>query len=480
MSRQPINIGTNPNDGTGDALRVAFNKINQNFIELYGTDGIANEVKHDPNPQLGGNLDVYNYSIFNSAANGNVAVSANGTGQIQLNSSTTVTGALSVTGNATVNGNLQLASGPYIIGVSSDPAMGGSGPSDNLIPTQAATNAYLATLLQNAYIISITTDNGVLDLFDGDPFTLHGTGGILTAADNSSKNLSVGIDNNIIVTRTDTQTLTNKTLTAPAITDPVISGTATVNNIALSGNTIATLSNNDLILAPNGTGRVIIGSEIINAATITSLGDVAITLAENVGITGALTVAGGLAVAGINNTGSQIVAGNLSVDGNLYADNITSAASNADMNISAQGTGVVNVQSPLTTVAQTVNGTATITGQFKAGNISVDGNTIAANNTNGGVTISPNGTGSIILNGSLVGVPNTLSANAVETASINRVSSNADLAITTNGTGTINFTLPTTTAGVASGQANTAGVATYLVVKIGGTSYAIPAYAINP
>jgi hypothetical protein len=199
-----------------------------------------------------------------------------------------------------------------------------------------------------------------------------------------------------------------------------------------------------------------------------------------VGITGALTVAGGLAVAGINNTGSQIVAGNLSVDGNLYADNITSAASNADMNISAQGTGVVNVQSPLTTVAQTVNGTATITGQFKAGNISVDGNTIAANNTNGGVTISPNGTGSIILNGSLVGVPNTLSANAVETASINRVSSNADLAITTNGTGTINFTLPTTTAGVASGQANTAGVATYLVVKIGGTSYAIPAYAINP
>ena len=35
MTRQTINIGTAPNDGTGDPIRDAFDKTNQNFVELY-------------------------------------------------------------------------------------------------------------------------------------------------------------------------------------------------------------------------------------------------------------------------------------------------------------------------------------------------------------------------------------------------------------------------------------------------------------
>jgi hypothetical protein len=35
MAKQTINIGTTPNDGTGDALRNAFDKTNSNFTELY-------------------------------------------------------------------------------------------------------------------------------------------------------------------------------------------------------------------------------------------------------------------------------------------------------------------------------------------------------------------------------------------------------------------------------------------------------------
>ena len=35
MVKQIINIGTTPNDGTGDALRTAFDKINSNFDEVY-------------------------------------------------------------------------------------------------------------------------------------------------------------------------------------------------------------------------------------------------------------------------------------------------------------------------------------------------------------------------------------------------------------------------------------------------------------
>ena len=34
MAIEDINIGTTPNDGTGDSLRVAGQKINDNFAEL--------------------------------------------------------------------------------------------------------------------------------------------------------------------------------------------------------------------------------------------------------------------------------------------------------------------------------------------------------------------------------------------------------------------------------------------------------------
>lgn len=39
MARQNINIGTTANDGTGDPLRTAFNKVNENFVEVYANIG---------------------------------------------------------------------------------------------------------------------------------------------------------------------------------------------------------------------------------------------------------------------------------------------------------------------------------------------------------------------------------------------------------------------------------------------------------
>ena len=35
MTKQVINIGASANDGTGDPLRNAFDKVNDNFNELY-------------------------------------------------------------------------------------------------------------------------------------------------------------------------------------------------------------------------------------------------------------------------------------------------------------------------------------------------------------------------------------------------------------------------------------------------------------
>jgi len=50
MAKQLINIGTSPNDGTGDALRDAFDKTNDNFTEVYNPDKI--EFKNTGTPTI--------------------------------------------------------------------------------------------------------------------------------------------------------------------------------------------------------------------------------------------------------------------------------------------------------------------------------------------------------------------------------------------------------------------------------------------
>lgn len=42
MAKQTVNIGTEANDGTGDPLRDAFDKLNDNFDEVYANDFVTN------------------------------------------------------------------------------------------------------------------------------------------------------------------------------------------------------------------------------------------------------------------------------------------------------------------------------------------------------------------------------------------------------------------------------------------------------
>jgi len=62
MSRITIDTGTAGNPATGDSLRTAFGKVNTNFAELYSG------------------------SITTETTNANLTLSANGTGQIVINS----------------------------------------------------------------------------------------------------------------------------------------------------------------------------------------------------------------------------------------------------------------------------------------------------------------------------------------------------------------------------------------------------------
>ena len=129
MARQAINIGSSANDGTGDPLRTAFDKINDNFVELYGTDNDINT--------LDANLDVNNNAITTGVTNGDITITPNGTGSIKLGAmkfvgttmssddSTQITiaeniqttGTLNVSGAATLATSLTLASGATVTGI---------------------------------------------------------------------------------------------------------------------------------------------------------------------------------------------------------------------------------------------------------------------------------------------------------------------------------------------------------------------------
>jgi len=66
MAKQTINIGTTPNDGTGDALRNSFIKVNDNFTEVY--DGKQNNLVSGTNIKT-----INSTSILGS---GNISVQA--------------------------------------------------------------------------------------------------------------------------------------------------------------------------------------------------------------------------------------------------------------------------------------------------------------------------------------------------------------------------------------------------------------------
>ena len=76
MAQQTINIGSAANDGTGDPLRTAFDKINDNFLEIYtelgGTDLAAN------------NLILSTNTIGSTNTNGDINLDPNGTGAVVI------------------------------------------------------------------------------------------------------------------------------------------------------------------------------------------------------------------------------------------------------------------------------------------------------------------------------------------------------------------------------------------------------------
>ena len=74
MAKQTINIGSAANDGTGDPLRTAFDKVNDNFGELYAVSAAGS----------GNNVAISGNSVISENTNGNIILDPNGTGKVVI------------------------------------------------------------------------------------------------------------------------------------------------------------------------------------------------------------------------------------------------------------------------------------------------------------------------------------------------------------------------------------------------------------
>lgn len=230
MTRQNINIGALANDGTGDTLRAAGQKINENFVEIYQL--------------LGGDSD------FPSTG-------------VQIGTSTIIFEGTTIDNVTTT---LQVV----------DPT------SNNVITLPDATGTIMLTddsaTMSNKILVRPTVK--LLSLEDDDSSHQYNViTGSLTA--NTNINIPTLSDSDTFVMLDAAQTLTNKTLTTPTISTPQITSSINdTNNAEIIKFSVASSAVNEITVGNAATN---------NSPTIAATGgDTNISLTLSAKGTGAL------------------------------------------------------------------------------------------------------------------------------------------------------------------------------------------------
>jgi hypothetical protein len=104
MAKQIIGIGTTANDGTGDPLRNAFNKTNENFTELYTGAGVLDDsityaklgTEFTTSAALATNVDFATAQVFTKTLTGDTTLTFSNT-EIGMVKDLVITGAFVLT-----------------------------------------------------------------------------------------------------------------------------------------------------------------------------------------------------------------------------------------------------------------------------------------------------------------------------------------------------------------------------------------------
>ncbi len=464
MAKQSINIGSSANDGTGDPLRTAFDKINDNFDELYGSTAEANDLIEDSTPQLGGDLDVNGRRITSARSNEDIILLPNGTGGVVASairiagttlssddsSTININEGLVLDGTASVSGAVTMASTLAVTGVATFTA--------TPVFSSDITVTDDINLISDSAVITFGADNDTtLTHTDGTGLTLNSTNKLCFndasqfIQGTSATVLSIGATDEIDLTATDIDVngtmSVSGTLTTASITTTgthTITGTAAIDGVTITDNTIGSnASNSNLDIFAAGTGKVRVEGISFFGTTMTADDSSTININEGLVVDGTVTVSGTTNTADVATTGNTTVTGNstvagdLTVAGSINADNIISS-SNGDITIDPAGTGAIKLTGPIT-----ATGTQTTTGQLNVDNLRLDGNVLSA--TSGAVTLTPADGQNVAVSGTNVKLTaaeanfTLMEATTARADVIETDTSNGDLVFNTQGTGVFDF-----------------------------------------
>lgn len=331
----------NQQDGT-----VTFTSSNFNITSTTGvtfTDGV-NTTTIDGTKVETGNIRISGNTIESLLGDVNILSASDA---INLQNNVNITGNLDVTGNVTIGGNITLGN------QDTDTINFVAGINSNIIPRATETYDLGTPLLQwanvytgNLHVDNINVNNNVITTVTGNAnleLRAAGTGEVYVPSNN------VQIDNNLTVNGTTNLSNTNiGTVGTPATVTHIgdlnqtgnvvqtgdyhATGTLTVDNVAqfedvkIDNNTISTtVTNNDLQLVANGTGRIYIPN-------------------NDVQVNQNLTVIGTTTTQAINSSArisaNQFFTGDILIDDNFIETTLT----NSNLNLQANGTGVIRIE----------------------------------------------------------------------------------------------------------------------------------------
>jgi len=291
-----------------------------------------------------------------------------------------------------------------------------SSDNDTSLPTVAAVVDYVAAQI-TAEDLDVAADTGTaaVDL-DSQSLTLTGGTGIDTSA--TGQAVTFAIDSTV-ATLTDTQTLTNKTLTSPVL-DGTISGTSIKDEDTM-------VSDSDTHLATQQSIKAYVDSQVGGVST-----DVVNDTTPQLG--GDLDTNGNsIVLPDSSGTADRIKLGD-TTDTSIYHQGTTTFIQTATGNTTVIDTASLAVKYGAEFVAtftgndsadlyydnskkfETTTDGVTVTGKAVADeldvdNITINGNTISSTDTNGDITLDPNGTGNVLLGNYEFDVDQTVGAS---------------------------------------------------------------------
>ena len=430
MSKQTINVGTASDDGTGDSLRAAFVKVNENFTEVY------NEIGGDSLSEL----KLTSNKITTDNTNTNIILDPNGTGKVEVEGDslfrgdTVATGqirgaTLQVDGNANIDGDITVdgsmtagaftpssitvsgafvANGTVDLGDSSADTVTITGRIDSsIVPDATATYNIGSSSLRfaTAYVTDLDASGDVT------------IGGNITIGDatTDSININADLNSNLIPNTHDTFDIGSTTKYYRDVFATTYTGTSSeIGGLQTISNTIQSIStNSDITINPQGTGTFIVagdttinGGFTIGSSQTINMGSNIITyVADPVAHQDAATKAfvdtsianSYFVLTDDTSTATSINNGELlSIVGSGLVS--TAINSNDEMTITV-ATQTLDI---VTTAGATTSNSVTVGGLTTTGSINTDGITIADNNittsrTNDDLILRPAGTGRVVV-----------------------------------------------------------------------------------